>query len=612
MADVPSSFSIPDLFDQPWTDRLEALRAQSSTPGILGPYRILRLLGRGGMGSVYLAERADGRFERQVAIKLLDPGFTLSREAAALAKLDHPHIASILDAGSAPDGRHFLVLQYVNGTALSATTLASPEAIARCFLALTSALAHAHERGILHRDIKPSNVLIDGRGCPVLIDFSAATDAKPEARDSTKTMYRAWTPSFASPEQLAGEAGTVQSDVYSLGLLLRTVLNGKDPSPLELDLRRIANKAAEELPALRYSNAVEMACDIQAAIDRKPILAQRPRRHRAWALSVRRRPYLLGAAVLLMGLSVGLALAWMQQREREIERRIRALDSISTPSIADSSSDDPRGTKSRALLGSIEEWSKLREEYGPRPAIVEGLYMATQGYAHLLLGPAASRVENFEKALPYLQNAIRLSDSMPLSEGRPCQVPGRRFDSRIALANAYLSRGELTLAGQLIEEARNVVHSFSESPACRIATSIQLMELDAVGSRILFAQKRWRELIPIRRNLLSRREAFAQLAREESWPDALNLQVATEHSRTSLGWALQASGNGKEAYRHYSLALSNLELLHRRAPSMRGITFRLAKFHREAAEIAASLQNANAEALHKAKAKEFQDALEAH
>lgn len=612
MADVPSAFPLSDFLEQPWTDRLEALRAQSFAPGVLGPYRILRLLGRGGMGSVYLAERADGRFERQVAIKLLDPGFTLSREAAALAKLDHPHIASILDAGSAPDGRHFLVLQYVDGTALSATTLASPEAIARCFLALTSALAHAHERGILHRDIKPSNVLIDVQGFPILIDFSAATDAKPEAPDSTKTMYRAWTPSFASPEQLAGEAGTVQSDVYSLGLLLRTVLNGKDPSPLELDLRRIANKAAEELPSLRYSNAAEMARDIQAAIDRKPILAQRPRRHRAWALSVRRRPYLLTTAVLFMGLSVGLALAWMQQREREIERRIRALDSISSPSLADASSDDPRGTKSRALLGSIEEWSGLREEYGPRPPIIEGLYMATQGYAHLLLGPAASRVENFEKAFPYLQNAIRLSDSMTSTHGRPCQVTGRRFDSRIALANAYLSRGELLLSGQLIDGARKVVNNASDSNNCRIATSIQLMELDAVGSRILFAQKRWQELIPIRRSLLARREAFARLAREESWSDSLNLQVAAEHARTSLGWALHHGGNSREGFKEYNQALANLEILHRRAPSMTGITFRLAKFHREAAEIAVSLQNANAEALHKAKAKEFQDALEAH
>jgi serine/threonine protein kinase len=564
------------------------------------------------MGSVYLAERADGRFQRQVAVKLLDPGFTLSREAGALAKLDHPNIARILDAGCAPDGRHYLVLQYVEGQALSATTLASPEGTAHCFLALTKALAHAHERGILHRDIKPSNVLMNAQGEPILIDFSAATDSKPNAPDSTKTMYRAWTPSFASPEQLAGEAGTAQSDIYSLGLLLRSVLNGTDPSPLEVDLRRVAGKASEELPALRYASATEMAEDLEAALSRKPTLAQRPRRHRAWAQKLKSQPHLLPFTLLLLAFAAALGVAWKQQREQEMERRIRALASISSPAVSDSLSDDPLGINRRALLGGIEEWSKLREEYGPQPSILAGLYMVTQGYGLLLMGPTSSRIENLDLALPYLQEAARLSDSLRPQASRVCEALGHRTDARIALANAYLSGNQLANAQQRIDEARAIVGSLPESKECSIVQTAHSLELEAVASRILFAQKRWDEVIPIRREIVLRREALAQRAVDESWPNALSLRVSTEHSRTSLGWALHYSGESSEGYKQYDLALSNLETLHRRAPSMRAITFRLAKFHREAAEIAASIQDRNLEALHLRRAKEFQDAFSVH
>ncbi len=613
MSDVPFVFPNPEILDQPWLERLESLRAMSSAPEALGPYRLLSLLGRGGMGSVYLAERADGRFDRRVAVKLLDPGFTLSREAGALAKLDHPNIARILDAGCAPDGRHFLVLQYVEGQSLAASTLASPEVIARCFLDLARALAHAHGRGVLHRDIKPSNVLIDGDGRPVLIDFSAATEAHPHAPDSTKTMYRAWTPSFASPEQLAGESGTQQSDLYSLGLLLRGVLNAKEPSPLEVDLRRIAGKASEELPELRYADATELARDLEAALRGQPLIARQPRRHLAWATLLRRHSFSAGLAVLAVAVAACVWLTAAQRNEREMERRIRALFSIASPSVSDSSAEDPNGLKARALLVGIEEWSKLRDEYGPRPEIMEGLFIVTVSYGQMLLGPTGSRVENLPQALPYLREAVRLSDngfdSRTNSPKRACEIAARRLDARMALANAHLAVGDWKNAESAIQSSRTALNAFPRTEICHDARDVHSLELEAVSSRVLFAQGRWAELIPLRKDLLRRREALVDRAREGKLPNIHMLKMNAEHTRTSVGWALHASGKSAEGYPYYREALENLEALHRRAPSMRGVTYRLGKFHTEAAQIAAALGKNKVAAIHRVKAGEFDAAF---
>jgi serine/threonine protein kinase len=613
MSDVPFVFPNTEILDQPWLERLDSLRAKGSAPETLGPYRLLHLLGRGGMSSVYLAERADGRFDRRVAVKLLDAGFTLSREAGALAKLDHPNIARILDAGCAPDGRHFLVLQFVEGQSLAAATLASPEAIALCFLDLARALAHAHDRGILHRDIKPSNVLIGAAGRPVLIDFSAATEAHPHSPDSTKTMYRAWTPSFASPEQLAGESGTEQSDIYSLGLLLRGVLNAKDPSPLELDLRSIAEKASEELPELRYGAALEVAKDLESALRGQPLLARQPRRHLAWASRLRRHPFGVGLIVLAFAVAACVWLAAAQRNEREMNRRVRALFSIASPSVSDSSAEDPNGLKASALLVGIEEWSKLRDEFGPRPEIMEGLFIVTVSYGQMLLGPTGSRVENLPRALPYLHEAVRLSDhgfdSRANSPKRACEIAARRLDARMALANAHLAGGDWESAESAIESSRSALASFPRTELCHQARDVHSLELEAVSSRVLFAQRRWDELIPLRRDLLRRREALVERAREAKLPSIHMLRMNAEHTRTSVGWALHASGKSAEGYRYYFEALENLEALHRRAPSMRGVTYRLGKFHTEAAQIATALDRKKDAASHRIKAGEFDAAF---
>jgi serine/threonine protein kinase/TolB-like protein len=213
----------------------------SNAGRMIGPYCIESCIGRGGMGSVYLARRADLAFERRVAIKMIRPGMDsdviirrFQHERQILASLDHPHIARLFDGGSTPDGLPYFVMEYVEGTPIDryadARRLDTKARIELC-LGVLDAVQHAHERGIVHRDLKPSNVLVTASGSPKLLDFGIAKILDPEAQGaSTLTILaRAMTPDYASPEQVRGEPVTPATDVYAVGLLLYELLTGHRP-----------------------------------------------------------------------------------------------------------------------------------------------------------------------------------------------------------------------------------------------------------------------------------------------------------------------------------------------------------------------------------------------
>jgi serine/threonine protein kinase/tetratricopeptide (TPR) repeat protein len=206
-----------------------------------GPYRVVRELGRGGMGAVYLAERADGQFEQQVALKLIkrgmDTDLVLQRfraERQILASLDHPNIARLLDGGTTDDGRPYFVMEYIEGEPLDefadARQLSIPDRL-RLFLAVCGAVAYAHQRRVVHRDIKPLNILVTRQGAPKLLDFGIAKVLHPGADEPTSpvTGFRLLTPEYASPEQVEGRHATEVSDIYSLGVVLYELLTGQSP-----------------------------------------------------------------------------------------------------------------------------------------------------------------------------------------------------------------------------------------------------------------------------------------------------------------------------------------------------------------------------------------------
>src|SRR6202789_2452069 len=208
----------------------------------IGPYRVLRTLGVGGMGEVYLAERADAEFEQQVAIKVVHAGLRgvqarRKNQRPILAQLDHPNIAHLLDGGSLPDGTVYIVMEYVDGVPIDTFCDSNRLDIAarlRLFQTVCAAVHYAHQNLIVHRDVKPSNILVTAAGVPKLLDFGIAKllddrQARQQTVAVTHADIRVMTPDHASPEQVRGQAITTSSDVYVLGVLLYKLLAGVGP-----------------------------------------------------------------------------------------------------------------------------------------------------------------------------------------------------------------------------------------------------------------------------------------------------------------------------------------------------------------------------------------------
>src|SRR5258706_13365331 len=211
---------------------------------LIGPYRVLRTLGVGGMGEVYLAERADAQFDQKVAIKVVHGGALkrsvqsrLKLERQILAQLDHPNIAHLLDGGALPDGSAYIVMEYIDGIAIDAfcdSNCLDITARLKLFQTVCGAVHYAHQNRIVHRDPKPSNILVTSAGVPKLLDFGIAKllDDRQAARHTlavTQEDIRIMTPDHASPEQVRGQAITTSSDVYVLGVLLYKMLAGTGP-----------------------------------------------------------------------------------------------------------------------------------------------------------------------------------------------------------------------------------------------------------------------------------------------------------------------------------------------------------------------------------------------
>jgi serine/threonine-protein kinase len=317
----------------------------------VGPWRLVGKLGAGGMGVVWLAERADGQFHQRAALKLIKRGMDTDavlarflRERQILARLDHPNIAHLLDGGIAADGRPYFAMEYVKGLPLldyCSKLNADLETRLRLFLEICAAVQFAHERHVVHRDLKPSNVLITSTGAVKLLDFGIAKllhdDDEPVVTLTRAGSGRPMTPAYAAPEQIAGEEVTAAADVYALGGLLYELLTGRlahdfsaapdagavlgiiratDPAmPSRLasatlpvprgrlrgDLDTIMLTALRAQPERRYADVAALAGDVRSYLAGKPIAARRDHVfYRGWKFLRRHRSGVAAALVITL------------------------------------------------------------------------------------------------------------------------------------------------------------------------------------------------------------------------------------------------------------------------------------------------------------------------
>jgi tetratricopeptide (TPR) repeat protein/tRNA A-37 threonylcarbamoyl transferase component Bud32 len=357
--------------------------ASTASGARIGPWRVVRPLGHGGMASVYLAERADAEFTQRAALKLVRGGFVddvlrrrFDDERRILASLEHPHIARFIDGGATADGVPYVTLEYVEGVRIDefceSSQLVLRETLA-LFRQVCSAVEYAHQRLIVHRDIKASNILISADGTPKLLDFGIAKLIDPAAmQQQTRTLLRVATPASASPEQLRGEPVTTATDIYSLGVLLYRLVTGVSPyrgpltsdvdllravceetpiAPSRLiagptsaapaarwlrwgrsdDLDHILLKALRKEPERRYLSVEQFSSDLQRYLEARPVAAAPDSRaYRTRKFLARHRAGAVAAAVLVFAVAAGVsATAWQARiASRERARAQAQFDAV--------------------------------------------------------------------------------------------------------------------------------------------------------------------------------------------------------------------------------------------------------------------------------------------
>jgi eukaryotic-like serine/threonine-protein kinase len=357
------------IFDRPATSHLDSAQALAAADPWLrrrvGPYELVSLIGRGGMGAVYRARRVDAEYEKEVAIKLVPAGYhadyvlqRLRAERQILATLDHPNIARLIDGGATDDGLPYLVMELVDGDSLDRycdrRTLPLRDRL-RLFREVCAAVSYAHQRLVVHRDLKPGNILVAADGMVKLLDFGIAKLMQPAVAETntapTVTLMHALTPGFSSPEQILGRPITTASDVYSLGVVLYLLLTQRSPyvtkldtaqdairqvceveptrpsevsRHLDRDLDAITMCALRKEPERRYRSVDELSEDIRRYLEGRPVTARGDQIGYRAGKFIRRRKLEIAAASLIGVTLIGGVMVSVRQARIAEEQRVQA------------------------------------------------------------------------------------------------------------------------------------------------------------------------------------------------------------------------------------------------------------------------------------------------
>ena len=453
----------------------------------LGPFELLRALGHGGMGEVWLARQVDGRVSRDVALKLPAPALQsgmgrerFRRERDILARLEHPHIARLYDAGVADSGQPWLAMEFVAGRPLvaHATERGLPlSARLELFRQVLAAVAHAHRHLVVHRDLKPANILVDGAGAVKLLDFGIAKllgQVDPDASgDLTRLGGRMMTLRYAAPEQVTGEPVTTATDIYALGVVLHELITGASPYrvvregralteamlleglpaipprlTLTADLQAIVLKAMRRDPGERYASVELLDADIAACLEHRPVKARAGTwRYLGGRFVLRHKLPLALASLVVAALCGGLLVAMAERRnalaeKARAERHFASVRKLANTFIFEVHAKIetlPGSLAAREMLvaTSLEYLDALAREPGRDPALMLELASAYRGIGNVQgeareanRGDLEASIANFRKSSALLQELERLKPG-DLAVGR------EHWRTSYALAAAY-------------------------------------------------------------------------------------------------------------------------------------------------------------------------------
>ena len=571
------------------TDAWDAERPAPSLIGCrVGAYTIERPLGRGGMGTVWLGRRSDGRFEGTAAVKLLnltllDPigGERFRREGTALARLSHPNIAALVDAGITEAGQPFLILERVDGVRIDEycdERRLDPAARLRLVRQVLLALAHAHANLIVHRDIKPSNILVTPDGAVKLLDFGIAkllaTDGDAGRTELTEAGGLPFTPEYAAPEQVAGRDITTATDVYSVAVLLYVLLTGRHPNgagrlttaehiqatvtgePPRVssavtgaaaatrgttrprlralyagDLDNIVAKALEKDPARRYPTAAAFAEDLERYRRHEPVRARTGSLGYRAAKFVRRNRITVAAgAAVLVTLFVATGFSVAQMREARVQRDVALAESRRSRAMADvqsvlAGSTTGPGGRTLSTLERIELAERvLTRKYRAQPAVVVEVMtdLATRLYE---LTDSRAHLEVLGRA-----RAVAAQAGLPEQVARvEClRVLSLLWDDHVDSARAAVDRARREMAGSRHDD---------------IVAEVQC--LNAHGLVLVAEQHPDSALAPLRR--------AAQLTkRDDAAPQR-------QETLNNLANALRSAGRTREAVAYQRQILDELD-----------------------------------------------------